>query len=149
MESEANIQIPVKQVDSVDIHVEGIREELAKRAYEKYLKREQECGGELDDWLSAEQEMFVKANVLEPRIENNQIVVEIVLQNAEPQNLSVYVAPHEMLLLGASADTGRRIFETVRFQREILPAQTEAEYVLDTLFVIASIRSDREAYQAA
>ena len=149
MESETGIQIRVEQVNSIEIHVEGMREELAKRAYEKYLERGRVPGGELDDWLFAEQEMFLKANVLEPRIENNQIVVEIVLQDVEPQNLSVYVAPHEMLLLGSSADRKRRIFEIVSFQREILPEQTEAEYVLDTLFVIASIRSDREAYQAA
>jgi len=149
MESEAGIQVRVEQVDSVNVRVDEIREELAKRAYEKYLERGQEPGGELEDWLSAEQEMFVKATILEPRIENNQIVVEIVLQNIEPQNLSVYVAPHEMLLIGTSSETNRRVFETVTFQREIRPAQTEAEYVLDTLFVVASFGNDREVYQAA
>jgi hypothetical protein len=149
MESEAGVRIRVEQVDSVDVHVDAIRKELAIRAYEKYLERGQEPGGELEDWLSAEQEMFVKANVLEPHIENNQIIVEIVLQSTEPQKLSVFVAPYEMLLLGSSADQERRIFETVSFQREILPSQTEAEFVLDTLFVVASIRSDREVYQAA
>jgi len=35
-------------------------EEIRKRAYELYLERLQECGGELDDWLEAEAELLLR-----------------------------------------------------------------------------------------
>ena len=34
-------------------------QEIRKRAYELYVQRLQECGGELDDWLEAEAELLL------------------------------------------------------------------------------------------
>jgi len=41
---------------------EPSEEEIRKRAYELYLERLQACGGELDDWLQAEAELFLRRN---------------------------------------------------------------------------------------
>ncbi len=44
----------------------AIQESIAQRAYELYLRRGQEAGHELDDWLQAEQEVHQR-QVQKPR----------------------------------------------------------------------------------
>jgi hypothetical protein len=149
MESVADTPVRVELVDSLDSCINEIRDSVAKHAYEKYLARGAEQGRELEDWLSAEREMFVKATVFAPRIENDEIVFEIVVPQVELQSLRVLVAPNGMVLLGDSLEPGRRIVETSRFPKGVVFERTEAEYVIDTLFVIAPIQSEREHCEAA
>jgi Protein of unknown function (DUF2934) len=43
-------------------------EEIALRAFEIYLKRGGESGGELDDWLAAEKELTESLDAPEPKM---------------------------------------------------------------------------------
>jgi len=152
MNSNLSVAIPIQQVHSVEGNVADIRERISKRAYDKFLNRGAAPGNELEDWLSAEAELIIRSSA-DLRFENNQVVIEVVVPNVDPTMLFVNITPDEMLVLSGPDQNGMRVFQTVRFQQEIVPTGMEAEYVVDTLFVIAPISdngaSSREAMKVA
>jgi hypothetical protein len=50
-------EIPEPELSAADIELEPASEEIAKRAYEIYLRRGSRNGYDFDDWLEAEREL--------------------------------------------------------------------------------------------
>jgi hypothetical protein len=143
MTPDLKIPIAIQRVHSVDYSVAEIQDRIAKRAYKRFFERGSSPGFELEDWLAAEAELIVTSRV-GVHIDDDRIVAEIFLPNADPSGLFVSVTPHDVLVLSTLDSEGRQVFQKVHFPEEIELSNVEAEHVLDTLFVTAQICSSRD-----
>ena len=141
--SSDDLKLPIllQRVRSVDNSIADIQDRVAKRAYDKFVKRGSAAGFELDDWLSAEAELIVASRV-GLRVDDSRIVAEIHLPNVDPVGLCVSVTRHHVLVLSPLDKDGRQVFQSVHFPEEIELINVSAEHVNDTLFVSAIIANN-------
>jgi hypothetical protein len=138
MNSNTSVSISILGCSSLEDNVADLHDRIARRAYAKFLGRDGVSGYELEDWLAAEAEMLISPRT-ELRVENSQLIAEIIVPDIDPGILFVSVTPQGLIVFSEPDDSGRQVFRAINFPRDVETASVEAEYVLDTLFVVAAI----------
>src|SRR5262245_57006095 len=128
--------IPVHIADDVIEQIEDMYDRITERAYAIFLRRGGIGNLDLEDWLTAEQELLLKPDV---RIEqtDGQMTITICIGEACPIDVQVVVTPDAMLIQGESSLATKKIFRTVEFPRRIDVKKAEARFVNGCLVLTA------------
>jgi HSP20 family molecular chaperone IbpA len=110
MDIVTTIPVRLKAPDSIPVLLEEVRERIARRAYENFIDRGAVHGHDLKDWLEAERELILQPEA-EIRVEREDVFVEMVLPKNDLTNLTVHVAPRQLVV---SSDTGQEGFQVCR-----------------------------------
>jgi len=128
--------IQVRIADDLVEDIENMYDQITQHAYEIFIRR----GGigtlDLEDWLTAEQQLLHKPSV---RVEQTESQVTIIIGLGEdcPLGVQVVVTPDAMVIHAKSSLTAKTIFRTVEFPRRITPTRAEARVVNGSLVVTA------------
>jgi len=130
--------VPVNYSAHIEDEIAALHERIALRAYEKFLGRGQTDGCDLEDWFTAEADLIIRPRV-ELHAENCDVIVQIPVPNVDPAALNVRITPNAMLVTYLPPAGGPEVFGLVHFQEEIDLEGVEAEYLQETLKVVAPI----------
>jgi hypothetical protein len=84
-----------------------VREEIARRAYELYVARGEQNGGDLDDWLTAEREVQEQLPrrpgwpIVEGKVRFPKLLSEDSSTNSSPENHGTFRLPRQFLVSNA------------------------------------------------
>jgi HSP20 family molecular chaperone IbpA len=108
--------------------IERIFDRVTHRAYEIVRARGAIGTVDLEDWLTAEQQLLLKPNV---RVEetDSQVTVTICIGEVGLMDVDIVVTPDAMLIQAESSGTPKIIFRTVEFPRRISVSKAEAKFV--------------------
>ena len=110
MDIVTTIPVRLNGPDSIPFLLEEVRDRIARRAYENFVDRGAVHGHDLDDWLEAERELILRPEA-EVRVELEDVFVEMVLPEIDLANLTVHVAPRQLVV---SSDTDREGLQVCR-----------------------------------
>jgi HSP20 family protein len=148
----AKSKIRCQPVTSLREQIEHRYASVGRRAHERYAARNQEPGGTLDDWLSAEAELIWKPAV-EVAESDSEFVIEAAIAGVKPKAVEVQVSPNDVLIQatgehahGAAKGTVHlcefrpgQLFRVVHLPRQANPAKAHAEYRNGLLKVIVPL----------
>src|SRR5262245_7556530 len=99
-----SVPVRVNGPESIPIVLRGVRERIARRAYENFVERGSVHGHHIDDWLNAERELIIK---LTPAVVvgGEDVFVEMILPEMDLSNLTVHVAPSR-IVISSDQDAG-------------------------------------------
>jgi HSP20 family molecular chaperone IbpA len=136
MNSQEAMLIHVRIADDIAEEIEAMYDQIKERAHEIFRRN----GGigtlDLEDWLSAEQQLLHKPSVRVEEI-GSQVTVTICVGEECPLDLQVVVTPDAMLIQAESSLTAKKIFRTVEFPRRIEANKAEARFVNGCLVLTA------------
>ena len=72
-------------------------------------------------------------------MENHDVIIQIGMPNVDPTSLKVSIAPNAMFVTYLPPDAEFAVLGVVRFQSEVELDGVEAEYLEETLKVVAPI----------
>jgi HSP20 family molecular chaperone IbpA len=127
MSSEQVVRIPVRVGETITDEIQEMYDEIIRRAYEIFQRRGGNCTLDLEDWLTAEQQVLEKPNV---RVDetSSRIVVRVYVTNPAVMDVQLLVTPHAMLVHGPIRNTSKKLFRVVQFPRKIDVTKAEAQY---------------------
>jgi HSP20 family molecular chaperone IbpA len=128
--------IQVRIADDLVEAIEDMYDQVTERAYEIFRERGAIGTIDLEDWLTAEQQLLIKPGV---RIEetDSQVTVRIWVGEVCPVDLEVVVTPDAMLLQAENSLNGKKIFRAVEFPRRIMVNKAEARFLNGCLVLTA------------
>jgi len=136
MNSQEDMLIRICTADDLVEAIENMYDQVTQRAYEIFRERGAIGTLDLEDWLTAEQELLVKPQV---RVEETDLQVTVTIRVGEacPLNIQVIVTPDAMLIQAESSLNAKKIFRTVEFPRRIMVNKAEARFVNGCLVLTA------------
>ena len=136
MNSQEAMLIQVRTANDLAQPIENIYDQVTQRAYEIFRERGAIGTLDLEDWLTAEQQLLFKPQA---RVEETdlKVTVTICIGEACPLNIQVVVTPDAMLIQAESSLNSKKIFRTVEFPRRIMVNKAEARFVNGCLVVTA------------
>jgi HSP20 family molecular chaperone IbpA len=118
--------------------LENAKQRIAERAYENFVGRGSVHGQELDDWLNAERELIIKPVPL-VRAQGEDIFVEMLLPEIDLPNLTVHVAPSQLVISSDPDEDGLLLCQVIDLPYEISLDGVDAEQQHNTLHVTAAV----------
>jgi HSP20 family molecular chaperone IbpA len=128
--------IRVRTADDLVESIERIYDRVTRRAYEIVRERGAIGTVDLEDWLTAEQQLLLKPRV---RVEetDSQLTVTICIGEIGLVDVDIVVTPDAMLIQAESSVTPKIIFRTVEFPRRISVSKAQAKFVNGSLVLTA------------
>jgi Protein of unknown function (DUF2934) len=133
-----SIPVQVSGPESISCVVNNVKERIACRAYESFVERGSVHGHELDDWLNAERELIIKP-VPVVRVHGADIFVEMLLPEMDLPNLTVHVAPSQLVISSDPDEEGLQLCQMIDLPSEISLDGVDAEQLHHTLHVTAAV----------
>lgn len=133
-----SIPVQVSGPESISCVVNNVKERIARRAYESFVERGSMHGHELDDWLNAERELIIKP-VPVVRVHGADIFVEMLLPEMDLPNLTVHVAPSQLVISSDPDEEGLQLCQMIDLPCEISLDGVDAEQLHHTLHVTAAV----------
>ena len=133
-----SIPVQVSGPESISCVVNNVKERIARRAYESFVERGSVHGHELDDWLNAERELIIKP-VPVVRVHGADIFVEMLLPEMDLPNLTVHVAPSQLVISSDPDEDGLQLCQMMDLPCEISLDGVDAEQLHHTLHVTAAV----------
>jgi HSP20 family molecular chaperone IbpA len=133
-----SIPVQVSGPESISCVVNHVKERIARRAYESFVERGSVHGHELDDWLNAERELIIKP-VPVVRVHGADIFVEMLLPEMDLPNLTVHVAPSQLVISSDPDEDGLQLCQVIDLPYEISLDGVDAEQQRNTLHVTAAV----------
>jgi HSP20 family molecular chaperone IbpA len=133
-----SIPVQVSGPESISCVVNNVKERIARRAYESFVERGSVHGHELDDWLNAERELIIKP-VPVVRVHGADIFVEMLLPEMDLPNLTVHVAPSQLVISSDPDEEGLQLCQMIDLPCEISLDGVDAEQLHHTLHVTAAV----------
>jgi HSP20 family molecular chaperone IbpA len=133
-----SIPVQVSGPESIPCVVNNVKERIARRAYESFVERGSVHGHELDDWLNAERELIVKP-VPVVRAHGADIFVEMLLPEIDLYNLTVHVAPSQLVISSDPDEDGLQLCQMIDLPCEISLDGVDAEQLHNMLHVTAAV----------
>jgi HSP20 family protein len=93
--------VAIHKGSSILEEMNQIHSRIRRRAYEIFERNGHSMGGELDNWLQAEQELLWKP-ALELRETDGELQLEAALPGVDPRDIDIEVTPENIIL---KADT--------------------------------------------
>ena len=127
MNSRAAMLIPMRTAETIVNEIEEMYEEITRRAEDVLRRRTGGYALDLEDWLTAEQELLFKPEV---HIEENDrgVTVTICLGKIRPLDVQLVVTPDAMVIQAEDSVACKKVFRTVEFPRRIDVSKAEARY---------------------
>ena len=116
----------------------NVKQRIAERAYENFVGRGSVHGQELDDWLNAERELIIKPVPL-VRAQGEDIFVEMLLPEIDLPNLTVHVAPSQLVISSDPDEDGLQLCQVIDLPYAISLDGVDAEQQRNTLHVTAAV----------
>jgi HSP20 family protein len=150
----AKSKIRCQPVTSLSEQIEHRYANVGRLAHERYAARNQEPGGTLDDWLSAEAELIWKPAV-ELAESDSEFVIEAAIAGVEPAAVDVRVSPSDVLIQATGEHRHQPakgtvhlcefrpglLFRVVHLPRRADPAKAHAEYRNGLLKVVVPLET--------
>jgi HSP20 family molecular chaperone IbpA len=133
-----SIPVRVNSQQSLLPILQSIRERITRRAFENYVERGRVDGHDLDDWLNAERELIIKPVFL-IRAHGQDIFVEITLPEIDLPNLTVHVAPTQIIVSSDPDEDGLQVCQMIDLPFEIILDGVDAEQLHNILHVTAAV----------
>src|SRR4030095_5134292 len=133
-----SIPVQVSGRESISCVVNNVKERIARRAYESFVERGSVHGHELDDWLNAERELIIKP-VPVVRVHGADIFVEMLLPEMDLPNLTVHVAPSQLVISSDPDEEGLQLCQMIDLPCEISLDGVDAEQLHHTLHFTAAV----------
>jgi len=133
-----SIPVHVSGPESIPRVVNNVKERIARRAYESFVERGSVHGHELDDWLNAERELIIKP-VPVVRAHGADIFVEMLLPEIDLPNLTVHVAPSQLVISSDPDEDGLQLCQMIDLPCEISLDGVDAEQLHNMLHVTAAV----------
>jgi HSP20 family molecular chaperone IbpA len=133
-----SIPVQVSGPESISCVVNNVKERIARRACESFVERGSVHGHELDDWLNAERELIIKP-VPVVRVHGADIFVEMLLPEMDLPNLTVHVAPSQLVISSDPDEEGLQLCQMIDLPCEISLDGVDAEQLHHTLHVTAAV----------
>ena len=130
------MQIPVRIADDIVDEIQGMYEQITRRAYEIFLERGGICTLDLEDWLKAEQELLFKPEVHLDETDC-RIKVTVCIGKVRPMDIHVLVTPDAVVIQAEHSTGCSKLFRAVEFPRRIDVNKAEATYENGCLIVTA------------
>jgi hypothetical protein len=133
--------VRVRRADSIREEIEGMYNQITRRAYEIFTERGGDCTLHIDDWLAAEQELLIKPRV-ELDVEPKRFDVEIDVHELDLREGEVLITPAD-LLFRASTINNKSVFRTVHFSQTIDVDSVKATYFMGKICLKGLFRSEQ------
>ena len=133
-----SIPVRVNGPELIPRVLENVKQRIAERAYENFVGRGSVHGQELDDWLNAERELIIKPVPL-VRAQGEDIFVEMLLPEIDLPNLTVHVAPSQLVISSDPDEDGLQLCQVIDLPYEISLDGVDAEQQHNTLHVTAAV----------
>jgi Protein of unknown function (DUF2934) len=133
-----SIPVRVNGPELIPRVLENVKQRIAERAYENFVGRGWVHGQELDDWLNAERELIIKPVPL-VRAQGEDIFVEMLLPEIDLPNLTVHVAPSQLVISSDPDEDGVQLCQMIDLPYEISLDGVDAEQQHNTLHVTAAV----------
>ena len=130
--------VRMKTAKSVPQLLTELRERISRRAYENFVDRGAAHGHDVRDWLEAERELIVKPDV-DVRFHGEDIFVEMVLPEIDLFNVTVHLAPRQIVISSDTNDDGLQLCRVIDLPVEISPDGVDAEQSDNVIRVTAAI----------
>jgi HSP20 family molecular chaperone IbpA len=138
MDIVTTIPVRLNGPESVVPFLEEVRQRIAHRAYENFVRRGSVDGYDLDDWFEAERELIIKPAAA-VRMEGNDVLVEVILPDLELPNLAVHTAPRQLVISSDADQDGLQLCQVIDLPNEISLESVGAEQLHDTLQITAVV----------
>ena len=133
-----SIPVRVNGPESISWVLDNVKQRIERRAYENFLRRGSVYGHELDDWLNAERELIIKPVPI-VRAHGEDIFVEMLLPEIDLPNLTVHVAPSQLVISSDPDQDGLQLCQMIDLPLEISLDGVDAEQLHHTLHVTAAV----------
>ena len=133
-----SIPVQVSGPESISCVLNNVKGRIARRAYESFVERGSVHGHELDDWLNAERELIIKP-VPVVRAHGADIFVEMLLREIDLPNLTVHVAPSQLVISSDPDEDGLQLCQMIDLPCEISLDGVDAEQLHHMLHVTAAV----------
>jgi HSP20 family molecular chaperone IbpA len=138
MDIVTSVPVSVKGPATIVSAVEEVRRRVSSRAYENFMERGGAHGRDLDDWLDAERELLIQPAPM-VRAEGEDVFVEVVLPEIELCNLTVHIAPKQIVVSSDPEEDGLQVWRVIDLPVEIFFDGVDAELLHNMLRVTAAI----------
>ena len=133
-----SIPVRVNDHESIPSVLENVKERITRRAYENFIERGCVDGHDVNDWLNAECELIIKPVFL-IRAHGQDIFVEITLPEIDLPNLTVHVAPTQIIVSSDPDEDGLQVCQMIDLPFEIILDGVDAEQLHNILHVTAAV----------
>jgi len=138
MDIVTTVPVPVKAPDTIAPLLEAVRDRVACRAFENYVRRGCVDGHDVDDWLDAERELIIKPIPI-IRADRDDIFVKMVLPEIDLPNLAVHIAPCQLVIASDPDEDGLQLCQVIDLPCEISLDGVDAEQLQNMLNIAAAI----------
>jgi hypothetical protein len=107
-----SIPVRVNGPETTSRVLENVRERIRQRAYENFVERGSIDGYDLDDWLNAERELIIKS-IPVVGAQGEDIFVEMTLPEIDLTNLTVHVAPRQLVISSDPDEDGLQLCQVI------------------------------------
>jgi DUF2934 family protein len=132
--------IPVRtfQSESISSLLQDVHERVSRRAYQNFETRGCADGHALDDWLEAERELIIKP-IPNVHVGPEDIIVEMILPEINLPNLSVHLAPRQLVISSGVEDNGLQVCQVIDLPLEISLDGVDAEQFSNMLRITTAL----------
>jgi HSP20 family molecular chaperone IbpA len=138
MDIVTTIPVRLNGPESITPLLEQMRERITQRAYQSFLDRGSVNGHDLDDWFSAERELIIKP-VASVRAEAADIFVEVVLPEIDLPNLTVHIAPSQLVISSDPDGDGPQLCQVIDLPHAVSVDGVDAEQLQNMLRITAAV----------
>jgi HSP20 family molecular chaperone IbpA len=119
-------------VDSLDEVMEQVNDRIRRRAFEHYVDRGSLDGYDQADWFRAEWALIEKPDAFVTRLDQD-FIIEVDLPEVSPEEILLFVAPHEIAVGTRPNDDGRQLFRVIHLPEPIDMDSVDTEFGADQL----------------
>jgi HSP20 family protein len=150
--------LAIRKKDSLWDDLEKMREQVTRRAYDLFVANGGRFGRELDDWLTAEQELVWKP-AIELREKDNEFILKIAVPGVDPKDLDIEITTEDLLvkaeapkepaetkgdLYAGELPTGN-LFRSIHFPKKVDTDKVNSEFKNGILMIRVAIAQPAEA----
>jgi HSP20 family protein len=150
--------VAIRKASSVFDEMNEIQDRITRRAYEIFERNRGSFGGELDNWLQAEQELLWKPSI-ELREKDGELLLQAALSGVDPKDVEIEVTPEDIILKAETQHQHQEqkgivhicefrtgmIFRSIHLPTKINPDKVKAEFSNGLLRLTAQIAQEARA----
>jgi HSP20 family protein len=150
--------VAIRKASSVFDEMNEIQDRITRRAYEIFERNRGSFGGELDNWLQAEQELLWKPSI-ELREKDGELLLQAALSGVDPKDVEIEVTPEDIILKAETQHQHQEqkgtvhicefrtgmMFRSIHLPTKINPDKVKAEFSNGLLRLTAQIAQEARA----
>lgn len=138
MDIVTTIPVRLEGPESIPGLMEGVRQRIARRAYQSFVGRGAVHGYDLSDWLEAESELILRPDA-DVRVESENIFVEMTLPEIDLPNLTVHVASCQLVISADADQEGFQLCQVIDLPINVSLDGVDAELFHNVLRITAAV----------